>query len=95
MTDQVTAPAIEMMDMTVKVPKETMELAQGLAKLIQASRQALADGFQPTLDVPVILVAAVKELPAAVGGLDKLGPEFQADKGKLLLALSIALDEVI
>jgi hypothetical protein len=93
--EQPAAPAVQMVDVSVSVPKEINELAVGLSKLVAAAKQALADGFQPTQDLPVLLVEAVRELPAMVGGLDMIDDEFKADKGKFVLALSIALDEVI
>jgi hypothetical protein len=96
MSEVVATPVVvETVKIEVEVPKEAHELAKGIMKIIQASRVALADGFQPTQDLPVLLVEAVKELPAALGGVDKLGDEFAADKGKMLVALSLAIDEVL
>lgn len=98
---EVAAPAapvaepIQTVSVSVEIPKETHELAQGIVKMVKAAREALKDGFQPTQDVPVLLMESVKELPAAVGGLDKLGAEAKADKGKLIVALSLAVDELL
>lgn len=79
----------------VEVPKESYELANGLAKILKAAKDAAADGWQSGQDLPVVLLEAFKELPGMISGFSDVGAEFKADKGKLLLALSIALDEVI
>lgn len=64
---------------SVEVSKEAHELMSGFIEVVKASRKALADGFQPGQDVPEILIKAVGQLPAMVGGLDQLPAEAKED----------------
>jgi hypothetical protein len=83
------------MKLEIDVPKETYELADGLVKLIDAVRTALKDGWQPGTDLPAIATSAFAILPPAIAGFDQLGAEFKADKGKLVLALAVAVDKIV
>lgn len=60
---------------TTEVAKETYELGVGVDKFIGAVKQALADGFQPGQDIPVVLSAAIADLVPAIQGAEKIGSE--------------------
>jgi len=59
----------------VEVTKEFSELWDGLAEIVKAAKLALADGFQPGQDLPVIAAQAFGSLTKAIGGLDQLPAE--------------------
>jgi len=86
---------MEKMKLEVEVPKEMHELMVGLAKIVKASKLALKDGFQPGQDLPAVLVAAVAELPAMVGGLDKLPEEAKEDVAGFIKAGVLGVSEVV
>lgn len=67
------------MEVSVKVTKEAYELADGLKKFVLDIKGALADGWQPGADLPVVLSAALADLVPAVQGVEKLGDEAKAD----------------
>lgn len=79
----------------IELPKEASELADAIAGVFKAVKAASADGWQTGTDLPAVAVAAMALLPAAIAGLDQLGAEFKADKGKIILALAVSLDEVL
>ncbi len=79
----------------IELPKEASELADAIAGVFKAVKAAAADGWQTGTDLPAVAVAAMALLPAAISGLDQLGAEFKADKGKIILALAVSLDEVL
>lgn len=70
---------MERIQFTEDVPKEIHELNMGLLNLTKAVKQALADGWQPMTDVPVIVMAAIHDLGPAVQGLEKVDDEFGED----------------
>lgn len=67
--------AVELIEVKVKVPKETYELEQGIVKFVAACKAALDDGFQPGQDLPMILTAAIATLLPAIDGVQKLPEE--------------------
>ena len=70
---------IQYAQVTVKVPKETYALEQGLVAFVGACKQALADGFQVGQDLPVIISAALADLLPAVAGVGALPEEAKGD----------------
>lgn len=81
---------MEMIEKTVKVPKEISEIAEGAANIVRDSYEALRDGFQIGMDLPVILTSTVSNLPSMVGGLDKLKEEWETARSKFILAWALA-----
>ena len=65
----------EKLQVQVEVSKEAYELGQALVSLVKAVKVAVADGFQVGQDVPVIVMAAMAELPKGIEGIQKLGEE--------------------
>lgn len=78
----------------VEVSVETHELGQGLAKMIASVKQALADGWQPGTDLPVIISSAVSDLVPAVQGVDKIGAEMAENKQAFANAVYLGLSPV-
>ena len=82
-----------LVDVTVKVSKETYELALGVAELTKAVKLALKDGFQPGQDLPPILLTAVNQF-AAIEGVDKIDDEAKENPEAFAKAIAIGLSEV-
>lgn len=85
---------VESVALNLSVPKEAYALGSGVVKFIQDIRKALADGWQPELDLPILLAAAVKDLGPAVQGIDQLGPELEANKVAFVGAFALAALEI-
>lgn len=83
------------LEVPVKVTKEAYELGQGLAKFLKATKQALADGWQPGQDLPVLMAAAVTELVPALQGVEQLDDEAKADKQAFTMALVVSLGDAV
>lgn len=62
-----------------EVSKEAYELSSGLKKAIEDVQKALADGWQPGQDLPVMLQALMMDIVPAVQGVDKMGAEMVED----------------
>lgn len=79
---------MEKLEIKQEVAKESYELALALANVARAVKVALADGFQAGQDLPVIITAAISELPKAIDGMDKIKLEAAEP---VLLAKSLSL----
>lgn len=79
----------------VEVSKEFSELLDALVAIAAATKAALADGFQPGQDIPVVVAAAWAKLPEAVAGIDKIGAEIALEKVAALKAASLAADDLV
>ena len=73
----------------VEVSKETYEVGECAAKLVAAVKTALADGWQPGMDIPAIAFAAMNELGTAVKGADKIDDEYAENKSAFFNAVSL------
>ena len=69
---------MEMIKIEREVPKEFFELADGLAEMVLVVKKALDDGFQPGMDMPVIVMEAFHKLGPAVTGVASLPAEAKA-----------------
>lgn len=78
---------METVEVTVKLPKETYELAKGLGAFGLVVKQALADGWQTGTDIPVIITSALIDLAPSIQGFDKIPDEASADPVGLGVAL--------
>lgn len=78
---------MELVDVTVKMPKESYELAKGLGAFAVAVKKAVEDGWQLGTDLPVIATAALMELLPAIQGVEKIGDEAKADPVGIGVAL--------
>lgn len=73
-------------EIPVKVSKEAYELGQGIKKFIRDIKGALADGWQPGNDLPVILAATLADLIPALQGVEKLGSEIKENESAFISA---------
>lgn len=77
-------------DVQTKASKEAYELGQGVFKFLSDVQKALADGWQPGQDVPLILSAALADLVPAMQGVEKLGAEKDENLKAFLTAWNLA-----
>ena len=82
------------MQYQVTIPDETAELVQGLVSFIASIKESLKDGWQPGIDIPVIMMKALSDLPSAIGGLDKLPDEAKEDPAAMIAAVGILSAEI-
>lgn len=71
---------------SVEVTKEAHELVEGVVKFLGDLKGALADGWQPGKDLPVLLQATIADLVPAVQGVEKLGVESKEDEEAFVTA---------
>lgn len=86
---------MEMQKVEVSVSKEAHELGMAVAALVVAVKKALADGFQPGMDIPAIVMTAFNELPKAIEGLDKLDDEAKSALKPFVLAFVLPVMDSI
>lgn len=80
---------------SVKVSKESHELAKALVKLVGEFKKASADGFQAIPDITAIVMASYADILKGVQGIEQLGPEFKADKDAFIMAFMVAAADLI
>lgn len=86
------------METTIKevaVAKKSDELAGAVVALVKAAKVAAADGFQAGSDIPVLLAAAVAELPKIVADLGPALAEGKEDKELFIKALNLAAYDLL
>lgn len=81
-------------DVNVSVSKEAHELGVGIKGLVLAIKEALADGWDTTSDLPTIVTASLTHLAPAVQGVDQLDDEAKEDLGAFINALSVPTAEM-
>lgn len=79
----------ETLEVTVKVAKEAHELGEGITAFVRTVRQALADGWQPGQDLPVILISSVADLIPGFDGADKIREERESDPEAFAAAVAL------
>lgn len=78
----------------VEIPDETAELIQGLVSFVESVKESLEDGWQPGIDIPVIMMKALNDLPSAIGGINKIGSEAKADPAAMIAAVGIMSSDI-
>lgn len=85
----------QLKDKTIQVYVGEDAIAQGLAKFYKAAKAQLADGFQAGQDLPPLAIEAFNDVTAAMKDSGNVGEELKADKGKLIVSLACAIDEIV
>lgn len=85
----------QLIDVTVKMPKNSYELGQHLAKFVNAVKLALKDGFQAGNDMPPLMLAAYKELVPAVDNVKGVGDDIKAEGIATAQAFLCAADAIV
>ena len=63
----------------IETPKEITEVGEALQGILDATAQALLDGFQVSTDIPAIIVSAIANLSTAISGVQKIPGEVIGD----------------
>jgi len=83
------------LDVTVTVSKETYELGQAVGQLVEATKVALADGWDTSQDLPVLMLEALRVLPPAVQGVDQLDDEMKANPSAFAKAIALGVADAV
>jgi hypothetical protein len=81
--------------MQVEVSKEVHELGEALALMVDAVKQAGADGWQPGQDLPALVVQAIAILPPALAGMDQIKSELAEDKAAFIAGVALPIAKII
>ncbi len=82
-------------EVKVQVSKEAYELGQGVVQFLRDVKQALADGWQPGKDLPVLLQATFADIVPAVQGVDALGAEGSENEEAFVTAFLLAAKQAV
>lgn len=84
---------------TVQVTKTaaaaTFNSLDAAAKLLTAVRKALADGWQPTQDIPAVLGEAVRDVGGIISNLGDVSAEANGDKVEFYNAVGAGVGEIL
>lgn len=81
-------------ELKVEVTKEAYELGLALLAIVQATKNALKDGFQAGQDVPAILMQSLPALMKGVEGVEKLPEEARTHLKEFLNAWMFVGSEI-
>ena len=84
---------VTLVDVSTKGTKELNELGNALKKVIVATKEATADGFQAGTDIPAVLMASYQDLTKAIEGIDKAGSEIKAEAVKAIVGVLVPVAE--
>jgi len=79
---------MEKIDLKVEGSKAAADVGDKLVALVKATRKALADGFQPGTDIPVIVLEAYRDLSSVIRDMPTLQADAAEDKFPVIRALS-------
>lgn len=77
------------MQYQVTIPDETAELIKGLVAFVESVKESLDDGWQPGIDIPMIVMKALNDLPTAIAGIDEISDEAKQDPAGMIAAVGI------
>lgn len=86
---------METKEIKVNVEKESKEIGVAIAKLLETSSAAMADGFQAGQDIPTVLMGSYKELSEAIDGADKVGAAFKKDPIAVIEGMLLPILEAV
>jgi hypothetical protein len=87
--------AVEMVNMSMEVPKQLNDFANGLAELFAAIKGNLADGFQPGQDLPVLITQAIAKLGPIVNSAQGILPAFKEHPLSAGVVIAVALEKAL
>jgi len=81
---------MEKVQVTLDLPKESFELAEGIKKLALSLKEHMKDGFQPITDVPAVVMENLNSMGAALAGIDKIKEEKDEAMASVIKAFALA-----
>jgi hypothetical protein len=81
-------------ELKVVVEKETYELTQCLKAFVSAVQQAMADGWDTSKDLPVLMSAALTSLIPAINNATKIGENLAEDKEAFIKGLTLGVEDI-
>lgn len=94
MTEVTQAPAVVLVERTVKVTKEANDVNVALVKLTKSIMEANKDGFQAMTDIPTVIVSNLKEFGAAIDNASFMKTEAKEHLPEFLNAFTLAGTEI-
>ncbi len=82
-------------DVVVTVDELAYNVGESLVKFIAAVKLALADGWQPGIDIPLIITAAIADLSPIIGQIGQLPEDFSADKLGFLKGINVSIVDLV
>ena len=82
-------------EVTKEVSKETYEMGIAFGSMVKAIKEALADGWNPGSDLPVVFSAIISNMAEVVQGLQAAQKENSEDSAAFIAACALAVAEVI
>lgn len=70
---------METVEVKLQLPKESTELAQATKEFLLEMKKALDDGFQPGMDIPAAIQAAMTKLAPGLQGAGGIKTEASED----------------
>lgn len=81
--------AVELVQLSLQGTRAVGELLEGVRKFIVALKGALADGWQPGKDLPVVLTSALADLVPVLNRIEKLGEEAKGNTVEFVNAVFV------
>jgi hypothetical protein len=75
---------------SVSVEDKSYDVGQAVVQIVKAAKDALADGFQPGQDIPVILTSAISQLVTILGDAPSIPVESSDDLAAFIKSWSLA-----
>jgi hypothetical protein len=85
---------MEKVTKSVDVPKNAAAVGDALVQVAKATKQALADGWQPGQDIPAILLGSFQPLTTALAAVGAVPAEAKEDAADVALAFAITGHDV-
>lgn len=79
----------------IVVDETTYNMGQGIRRFVSEARKALADGFQPGQDVPVLAQAVLADLFPLMSEFEKMRDTIKADPTAFRKALVECAEDIV
>lgn len=84
-----------MKTISVEVPENVYALGEALKGMVAAVDQAVSDGWQPGVDIPVIITAAFQNLVPAIQSVKGASDEVKSAPFESAKALELAVTDIV
>lgn len=86
---------MELVKVQVEVPKATYELEEAARKCLVTIFKALADGWQPMQDIPVLVRAVLSDLVPVVGNVKAVEAELKAHPAAMARLAGLSVGDLV